>query len=229
MSQVYEIKQKKSNTFLEHYGVDNIWKSSDYYIWLHEFMLEKYGVKSLPNKFGGMNKYWKTVSDEVKNKHLNKMWNGFKKWYVNLTDEEKNKYIQSRCKNLIANYSSSLESRVAASLTKINVPYQQQYWICRKSYDFKIAKAKIILEVNGDYWHANPEIYKENDLIKYPDGLKLASDVWKKDENKKQLAEKYEMSVHYLWESKMKTISDEELELLLLNLIGKTKDAIGKS
>ena len=32
------------------------------------------------------------------------------------------------------------------------------------NFDFYIPKSNIIIEVDGDYWHGNMEIYEEKDL-----------------------------------------------------------------
>lgn len=39
----------------------------------------------------------------------------------------------------------------------------------------------LIVEVNGDYWHANPNKYKKDERIKYPGGEAIAEDQWNKD------------------------------------------------
>ena len=36
------------------------------------------------------------------------------------------------------------------------------------SYFYDIAfNNKVLLEINGDFWHANPEQYKATDILKY--------------------------------------------------------------
>ncbi len=54
------------------------------------------------------------------------------------------------------------------------------------NYNFDMVFDKLIIEVQGDMWHANPLFYKENDLIM---GKLLAKDIWAKDERKKKKAE----------------------------------------
>jgi G:T-mismatch repair DNA endonuclease (very short patch repair protein) len=59
----------------------------------------------------------------------------------------------------------------------------------------------IIFEIQGDKWHANPNIYKPNDLIT---GLWVgeltASEIWKRDEIRKKHMESFGYTVYYIWE-----------------------------
>jgi very-short-patch-repair endonuclease len=74
---------------------------------------------------------------------------------------------------------NKLEKLVADTLDSANIKYKFQFFIndgnvCR-SYDFKIKHKPLILEIDGDYWHGNPNIkshyfgvekIKANDLLK---------------------------------------------------------------
>src|SRR5690606_11436494 len=55
---------------------------------------------------------------------------------------------------------NKLEKLVANELDKASIPYHFQYFINEngvcKSYDFKIKDKPIIIEVDGDFWHGNP-------------------------------------------------------------------------
>ena len=64
--------------------------------------------------------------------------------------------------------------------------------------------SKIIVEVNGDYWHANPKKYDSNEIISYPKGFKSASSVWNKDKDRIRFFEKEGFKVFIIWESDMK-------------------------
>jgi G:T-mismatch repair DNA endonuclease (very short patch repair protein) len=70
---------------------------------------------------------------------------------------------------------------------------------------------KIIIEINGDFWHANPDKYSENDIIKAPGESFVAGDKWKKDmeKYKKYVELGYELIV--IWESDYK--EDKTLSL----------------
>lgn len=74
---------------------------------------------------------------------------------------------------------NKLEKIVASELDKNGIQYTFQFFIIEnricKSYDFKIKGRPIIIEVDGDFWHGNPNVkhhyekvgeVKINDLMK---------------------------------------------------------------
>ena len=55
-----------------------------------------------------------------------------------------------------------------------------------------------VIEFYGDFWHANPTIYKENDVVR--NGL-TAKEIWKHDEARiNLLTEKFNLNVRIVWE-----------------------------
>ena len=214
----YNNRDKYKETCLEKYGINNAGGEKEFIKKACKTKLEKYGNVA----FAFKNKTHSEKIDIIK-----QAWAGAKIWRENLTDEEKEKIskeISVRSKNRwakmsecektyfiqkITNFKSKLEQRVYEAIVKLNP--KRQYWIGRMSYDFKISK-NIILEVNGDYWHANPKKYKEDDIILYPKkGLKKAKSIWEKDRLKKETAEKFGYKVFYLWENEIKKMTDEEI------------------
>jgi len=69
--------------------------------------------------------------------------------------------------------------------------------------------SKLIIELNGDFWHANPKMHKAEDKLNFPHiGEMLVEDIWKNDEFKRKLAEANSYRVLYFWESDFKKMSD---------------------
>ena len=213
------IKEKKAQTFLEHYGVDNIWKTKEYSIWLYNHMVAKYGKGSLST---GNADWHKNLTPEQKNEFYQKMIDGTKKFWHSRTENEKDLIIQKRLntilnKNLQPVFISKLEKRVEEVLIKNKISFKAQFFITRKSYDFRINNTNILIEIQGDYWHANPNIYESNDLITYPDNKILkASDVWENNRKKQELANKYKYEVLEIWEKDITKLNDIELEHYVL-------------
>jgi len=212
-SQLAEIKEKKKKTFLSNYGVDNIWKSAQYYDWLDEYMLAKYGVKRFcENPWG-----WKGKGVEKKDERIKKLWSGRMEWWESLSDDEKSK-IASKMR-LGNKQTSKLETRFAQTLSRLRVSYQPHAIVCEKNFDFKINKTNILVEINGDFWHANPNKYNKTDLLDMPGGKIKAGDLWEKDKNKTKLAEACGHKVLVLWENEMRTMSDKDLDIWVLDNI----------
>lgn len=72
---------------------------------------------------------------------------------------------------------------------------------------FEFGGCKFGIEYNGDYWHANPNIYESETEISYPGGSKKARDIWYRDKLKKQDFEKEKINIMYVWEQQ--AIDDE--------------------
>lgn len=212
-----KIKSKKASTFTKNYGVNNIWKDPNYTIWLHQEMIKKYGVKSLPNRFGNKQKWWDNQSEEYKKEVGKRLNKSYLQWYYNLNDDQKTELIQKRANC----FASKIENRVASILDILNFSYYRQFFIKRKSYDFKISKTNLIIEVNGDYWHCNPNKYSKNDIVVFPlIGEVNVCDIWEKDKYKKELAESKGYKMIYIWECDITSRNDNELSSYISDLIG---------
>jgi len=74
--------------------------------------------------------------------------------------------IIKRLKNNQMPFSNTkIERIMARALAKRNIPYLTQYEIDNKFVcDFALPKHRIIIECDGDYWHANPLFYDINKL-----------------------------------------------------------------
>jgi group I intron endonuclease len=91
---------------------------------------------------------------------------------------------------------NKLEKLVADELDKSNIQYTFQYFISDngvcKSYDFKIKEKPLILEVDGDFWHVNPNTKNHYDK---------SDDINKNDKIKEDMALKRGIKIVRLWES----------------------------
>jgi hypothetical protein len=108
---------------------------------------------------------------------------------------------------------------------KLNNKYTIYYSIKNKEYridddlksyylDFYIKELNIAIEFNGDLWHANPELYNENDTP-HPFQKKLKSkDIWKLDKERYDFIKTKVDDIIIVWENDIKNkgiknISDE--------------------
>ena len=99
------------------------------------------------------------------------------------------------------------------------IPVGQQLQI--ESFFYDIHYGNKIIEFNGDYWHANPELYLFEDYVGNILNNKptYAYEIWAKDERKKTVAEKHGYDVLIVWESEFlempKTTLDRCLKFLM--------------
>jgi len=69
-------------------------------------------------------------------------------------------------------------------------------------YDITILNSNELIEINGDLWHANPQLYKSSDVVYLPCSKtpKSPQIFWDRDENKRILASKHGYTVTTIWE-----------------------------
>ena len=104
--------------------------------------------------------------------------------------------------------SQSTESNNLFSHIKLNgFDIEQEFQIGRYSFDCRFQNK--LIEFNGDYWHANPDMYDENFFNKVS-GL-TARKIWKKDEAKYEYAIKHGYKVLVIWESEYNEDFDKTL------------------
>lgn len=190
-SKSLEIKMKKNETFLKNYGVDNIFKDEKFKKWIFE------------NNFA-----WNNLTIEENKNRVEKQTKSIKKYWNNLSDEQKNRTYHH-------GGSSNLESKISESLNNLSISYTTQFPLNGKLFDFKLSNTKILMEINGDYWHCNPSKYRIDEKVNFPYGTTEVSSVWKKDNIKKELAEKDGYQVIYIWEKEIN--ESDNIENLILN------------
>jgi G:T-mismatch repair DNA endonuclease (very short patch repair protein) len=85
---------------------------------------------------------------------------------------------------------------------------QYGYRLENSSYDFRVGDT--LIEVHGDYWHGNPEIYgPEKRLLNETQLFKID-----RDKEKERLAREYNFSLIVIWESEIKRCDFSKLETL---------------
>jgi len=131
------------------------------------------------------------------------------------TEEEATKAIKEICANGAkktlknVSYVSGIEQKIKELLIEKNVSFSQQFYLkndqnidnrTRFFYDFYILEKNILIEVNGDFFHANPIFYSENDIVPLPENKMTAKDIWERDNRKFDFAKSKGYDVIYLWE-----------------------------
>jgi very-short-patch-repair endonuclease len=78
-------------------------------------------------------------------------------------------------------------------------------------FDFGIKEERILLEVQGDYWHGNPSLFNENG----EGGKRKLHEIQKtkiqSDKNKFKFALDNDFKIYYIWESDIKNNNFETL------------------
>lgn len=98
---------------------------------------------------------------------------------------------------------NKLERFFFDTVTKEGIAIEYSIILDRKQYDFGNKEKKVLIEVNGDFWHGNPSIYpslSERQLFSH-----------EKDRVKREWAESKGFKVLSFWESDIRNRIDEVL------------------
>lgn len=186
-------RQKYQNTCIARFGATNaLSKNTTAYHKRNQTVKDTYGVNNVRQTTMVKDKITKTMLDRYGVRRIAK----FSKFH---------KHTPNR-----------LEARVSSALTHLDISHTFSHYIKRRQFDFLITGTKILIEVQGDFWHANPKYYSSHDNIKFFGSIKTAQSIWNLDAIKKQIAESYGYTVIYLWESDINNMNDDELEKWLL-------------
>lgn len=195
-------KEKYKKTCEKKYGVDNVSKLNEIKNKKSKTFMEHYGVDNI----------WKT-----KDYTLN-VWNSY-------SDEKKDEIIKKRYQKINENktFGSKIELKVIEILENLNISYQRFFLIKNYThpYDIHLKGTKILLEINGTFWHADPRKYNENDKILLPGKKRntLAKDIWKKDKHHIEVAEKNGYRVVTIWENEINNNDIESLTKYIINVL----------
>ncbi len=140
--------------------------------------------------------------------------------YNNLTKEEYNKLLKTKSNNAkktslaLKGYKSQTNRLSKIHIQLINIlndmniknKFDTEYNIENYFYDEGSLFYKLIIEVNGDYFHANPEIYDENFYVRGKWKSYKAKDKWEYDKHKADKAVSYGFKVLTIWEKDFKQI-----------------------
>ncbi len=80
-----------------------------------------------------------------------------KKVWTSLEQRMFYKFIEN---GYVVKFNKNIEDSVGVNITEYDIVFQGE--IQRYCVDFLDEKNKICYEINGNYWHANPKIYREN-------------------------------------------------------------------
>lgn len=202
ISQIAEIKRRKEATYLEHYGVKHNWqipsvrekatRNTDQCNAIQQRQAgieKKYGVKNVSQV-----PWIKTKQIQTRQQALDKM------------SLEARQRMTLKARKSIS-WISRPQQRVNELFASRNYSFIINCPLFGFNYDLVFKEEKIIIEVNGTYWHGDPRKYKASDLI-YG---KEAHQIWEKDNRKRQVAETNGYAVLVLWESDLTSLSDGDI------------------
>lgn len=198
------IYEKRNRTVQEKYGVSNVFAIEEIKNKLNsdDFWIEKYGLTLSEFRSKIQKEQWNTLSDDEKTDWLERS--------IHKPGVDRFETIKHN-----SHSTSSIEKQVKKFLIDLDYDFiQQKRLLISKRryyyYDLCIDSLKLMIEVNGSYWHANPRIYKKDDLINYPGYSITAYEKWQKDILKEDYALKNGYRVITIWDDELKNCTTAE-------------------
>lgn len=97
---------------------------------------------------------------------------------------------------------SKVEEKFIELLKESFPELQTQFPIPNTNYcvDAYLPSKNLVIEFQGNYWHANPNMYAPNDKFSLKDGETFAKDIWKRDKLRLKKIQEQGFLVVFVWE-----------------------------
>lgn len=184
--------EKRNNTVKTKYGVDNVFQLESTKEKMKKTYLKKYGVDSVNRVYEIKKKSQATVE-----RNVGMPWS----YYMLKKQSEKNRITKPHLavekilcdKNIsfIREPEDLFKSPSENGINSRKYFYLPDIWIPSKN---------IVIEIYGDFWHANPKFYKESDILKMHKKSHMVGDIWQKDAKRISDIESFGIKVLILWE-----------------------------
>lgn len=148
-----------------------------------------------------------------------------------LKEKDLEKYLEIRRKAgrtaaaLPAKYKiNNLEKRVQAELEKLQIDMEFCVILGFNQYDFGNSEHRILLEVHGDYWHGNPELFGDEANLRPLNNIQIGKQL--KDKVKQQFAVDHGFKYFVIWENDVNQNNFEVLEQIHYIINNKNLESI---
>ena len=225
-----EFYHRRNETVRARYGVDNVFQIQEVKEKINKTMLDRYGKLRLNNpeaislsRASFSDEKWKSIAEKLR--ATRKDWSDerrekYSKRRGELTREFWKKVNDDFLSGKFFTEMNKVEEKVSQALELAKLDFQFSRFVARRQFDFHVAGTKVLIEVQGDYWHANPTIYSFADCLNFPGRREVhACDIWARDEEKRRIAEKFGYQVIYVWEKDIKEMSLVKLSESLSNQV----------
>lgn len=175
-------------------------------------VMEKYGIdnisklESVKNKISKANighpSYHNDASRKKISEYLKKKW-------------QEPEYIEFILNRVISNRLSKLHQTIREKLNLESFGFKSEQRIGRSLVDELHEEKKIVVEINGDYVHANPKFHEADDVIVMPGNSYTAAEKWEYEEQRLDRLKKLGYRVLVIWQSDNLEEKRKELKRML--------------
>ena len=198
-----DIQARRQSTFLNRYGSEfPLSKESPFFKIRNDTVKSKYGVKNV------------FQLESVKEKSMNSL---LAKYGVSnscfIEGINRNNGSFSFQHKMVEDFLNEIEIKFQSEYGREGTPFRKFNQFLNREYspivDIHIFDKKLIIEIYGDYWHANPSKYKDDEWIETWKGNLQAKDIREFDRVRKEQLESFGYSVLEIWGSDVMKNFDE--------------------
>lgn len=198
----------RKNTCLIKYGYENPSQVKEIKDKKEKASLDKYGVINVFQSNEIKEKIYKTCKEKY----------GYEKiGALNLTKRNFTSKFHKTIETVLKKLKLKFKSEVRNKFAKYNDFYKKKY---NPILDIVLDKYKLVIECNGDLWHANPSLYSKNDIIYLYKGPTKAEEIWKRDQSRVEQIESFGYKVLIIWEKDWKH-NKQQVENVIKDTINK--------
>lgn len=180
---------KNKEYYQKHYGVDNVSQLQSIKDKKAKTTFEHYGVE---------NPTW--IPGHVEKANKTKL-----EHYGTLRPQGSASGRLSKPHKMVSDYLTSLGIQ---HLNEYNgIHYKKGEILKNPIPDIFIPEFNLIIEINGDFWHANPERYKPTDIFPTWEGKKTAQEIWDHDSEKLSIYKELNYNFLVIWEHSIRDSS----------------------
>jgi hypothetical protein len=161
-------------------------------------------MKYAKSRVGKNNPYYTAPGFEERQR---KMLERHKKWVRTFCTNRDPKTTERRMRKLLDEYGFYY-------IRNFSLSYYENGRTKWRLFDFLINDG-LLIEMNGNYFHANPKMYNEEDEITIHKSKRKAKDIWEYDAKKMQLGKDNGYKTMVIWESDFADMTDKEIISLL--------------
>jgi len=183
-------KLAKRKTLIKKYGVDNPSKAQLIKDLKERKALDRYGVKNVFQSAEIKTKSKATCLEKYGIENVGILQLGKKNGH-------RSKFHR-KIEDILIFLGIDFESEKHSLCKGYNQYFKRVY---SPTVDIHINSTNLIIECNGDFWHANPKLYKETDIFNTFTGPRTAKEIWESDRIRSEHIKSFGYNILVIWES----------------------------
>jgi G:T-mismatch repair DNA endonuclease (very short patch repair protein) len=199
------MKNDKRKSLMEKFGVEYINQLDEIKEKKKQTCLKKYGVDNVSKI--------QMIVDKIKNTKLEK----YGTLNLNKNNSGKMSFPHKKVSDFL------LSQNIIHENEKTKLKYKSNDYF--PIPDIFIENGNIVIEINGNFWHANPKIYSEDDEFPCYGGTKTAKEIWIHDKFKNRTYSENGYNLIVIWENEIKDESYKNNILEKINEIQKNQES----